>query len=452
MVGGRKKKAVEDKKNEPEPKKGRFPGVKKLELPLPERPKVKGNVLACGQNDVGQLGLGEDVQEKTRPALVGGLKNVVDVRAGGMHSLCLTATGEVWSFGCNDEGALGRDTSEEGSEMVPGRVKLPEKCLKISAGDSHSACLLESGHVYAWGSFRDSHGSMGLTLEGNKREPIALLPDVLVADIASGADHLVILASEGKIYTVGCAEQGQLGRVSNRTASGESRRGKKDLLMPEAVVSLKTRLIEAIWTTNFATFYQDHATKGIYAFGLNNYNQLAMPEKLRKRTLLYTPTRTEISNVKDLSGGQHHTLVVKDDNQCHVIGRKEYGRLGLGEKTDDAVELTQITELQKYSIAAVSCGDSQSFALTTDGKVFGWGMGSSHQLGLGSDTDVFVPTQLTGQQVLGKKVLRVDSGGQHTIFLVEDSTAKASGDTASVPVEKRNGTAEGSKAKKGSKK
>ena len=48
-----------------------------------------------GQGDVGQLGLGEDVLEKNRPAAVNGIKDLVDVYAGGMHTVCLTANGEL---------------------------------------------------------------------------------------------------------------------------------------------------------------------------------------------------------------------------------------------------------------------------------------------------------------------------------------------------------------------
>lgn len=107
---------------------------------------------------MGQLGLGPDVMEKTRPALVDSLKDVVQISAGGMHNLCLNRKGEVYSFGCNDEGALGRATAdEEGSEAEPRKIQLPAPCLKISAGDSHSACLLNGGRVYAWGSFRVRH-------------------------------------------------------------------------------------------------------------------------------------------------------------------------------------------------------------------------------------------------------------------------------------------------------
>ena len=62
--------------------------------------------------------------------------------------------GEIYTFGCNDEGALGRDTSEEGSDFEPGLVKLPGKATLISAGDSHTAALLEDGRCFIWGTFR----------------------------------------------------------------------------------------------------------------------------------------------------------------------------------------------------------------------------------------------------------------------------------------------------------
>merc|ERR1719309_1373450 len=63
-----------------------------------------GHVLTVGQGDTGQLGLGEDVMEKTRPGLVKDVKEAVEVVAGGMHTVVLDKEGKVWTFGCNDEG------------------------------------------------------------------------------------------------------------------------------------------------------------------------------------------------------------------------------------------------------------------------------------------------------------------------------------------------------------
>lgn len=108
-----------------------------------------------GAGDVGQLGLGSDILEKSRPALVTLDSEIIDVCAGGMHTVCLTKDGKVITFGCNDEGALGRNTSdEEEAEFMPNIVDLPMKTVQISAGDSHTAALLEDGRVFAWGTFR----------------------------------------------------------------------------------------------------------------------------------------------------------------------------------------------------------------------------------------------------------------------------------------------------------
>lgn len=63
---------------------------------------------------------------------------------------------------------------------------------------------------------------------------------------------------------------------------------------------------------------------------------------------------------------------------------------------------------------------THSFFLCVTGKVFAWGMGSNHQLGVGADDDHYTPVQLTGKQVVDKKILRVSSGGQHSLFIVEN--------------------------------
>lgn len=93
---------------------------------------------------------------------------------------------------------------------------------------------------------------MGLTMQGKTTCPIPLIPDVKCVDIASGADHLVILAANGKFYTMGCGEQGQLGRAGPRSALGESRRGKTEVLQPKmgSIKNIRT-LADGIWATSY---------------------------------------------------------------------------------------------------------------------------------------------------------------------------------------------------------
>jgi Regulator of chromosome condensation (RCC1) repeat len=74
---------------------------------------------------------------------------VVQIACGGMHTAALTADGGVWTWGVNDEGALGRFTAgdlweksglgqgEPGDPYVPGRVAFPagtDKIVQLTAG------------------------------------------------------------------------------------------------------------------------------------------------------------------------------------------------------------------------------------------------------------------------------------------------------------------------------
>lgn len=403
----------------------------KFTVALSEIPKVTGNALVCGQGDMGQLGLGEDEMEKKRPTLLSSVKDVVRVCAGGMHNICLTKSGDVYSFGCNDEGALGRDTSEEGSEFTPVKVTLPGKAIQISAGDSHSACLLDDGRVFAWGSFRDSHGNMGLTLQGNKRSPVHLVPEKTHCEIASGADHLVMLTTGGLVYTVGCAEQGQLGRISMRSASGDSRRGKTQILTPD-MISMKWKRIEKIWATTYCTFLRVADSETILGFGLNNYKQLGISKDIQ---VCSTPMVLDsFKNVEKISGGQHHTLVLTKDKKVYAIGRHDYGRLGLGQLKEDVTELKSIDKLK--NIVDISAGEAQSFAIDSNGKVYAWGMGSSLQLGTGLEDDAIEPVLIDSKQTQGKEIIGASGGGQHSIFLVKnDSNNNSTSAVASKVVE-----------------
>ena len=73
----------------------------------------EGQVPRVGEGDTGQLSLCPDVLERNKPEKVDLPPSTVQVCAGGMHSVCLTSEGKVFTWGCNDEGALGRGRGRE---------------------------------------------------------------------------------------------------------------------------------------------------------------------------------------------------------------------------------------------------------------------------------------------------------------------------------------------------
>ncbi|XP_029308496.1 regulator of chromosome condensation [Cottoperca gobio] len=393
-------------------------GPKKVKVCHRSHGKEGGQVLVLGQGDVGQLGLGQNTIERKKPALVSLPEEIVQVIAGGMHTVCLSITGHVYTFGCNDEGALGRDTTEEGSEMVPEKVTLEEKVVQVSAGDSHTAALTEDGTVYMWGSFRDNNGVIGL-LEPMKTctVPVKVPMKEPVVKIASGNDHLALVTLEGNLYTSGTAEQGQLGRVPEHFSNRGGRKGLGRLLVPQMVkVKGKVRFTDA-----FCGAYLTFAVskEGVYGFGLSNYHQLGT----ENTELCFVPVKltcfkNSTTSWVDFSGGQHHTLCLDAEGQVYSLGRAEYGRLGLGEGAEEKSEPTPVMGMEPAS--RLTCGASVSYAVTREGSVYSWGMGTNLQLGTGEEEDEWSPVKMTGKQLENRTVLSVSSGGQHTVLLVKD--------------------------------
>ena len=78
---------------------------------------------------------------------------IIKLLCGGMHTVALASSGAVYTWGCNDEGALGRP----GMEDKPMLVRLPERMTDVSAGDSHSIFLSsDSNKAFFCGLYRVS--------------------------------------------------------------------------------------------------------------------------------------------------------------------------------------------------------------------------------------------------------------------------------------------------------
>ncbi|GFN79071.1 regulator of chromosome condensation-like [Plakobranchus ocellatus] len=414
-----KKRAIEDPNN-------RVVKNKKLKVSHDSHGYIQGVVLACGQNDVGQLGLGPDIMERTRLAFVDVPDPVIQLCAGGMHTVCLTSTGQVYTFGCNDEGALGRDTSVEGSESRPAKVALPAPIVMVSAGDSHTAAVTDDGRVYAWGTFRDANGSIGLTSNGMEKFPVELIQEEIVVKVASGSDHLVCLTDRGELLSLGCAEQGQLGRIAECFATRGGRKGLDVLLRPGRVRvkryhSRKLAQFSDVWAGPYVTFAKEKETGDIYAWGLNNYFQLGLDDISSRFIPERVKSFSETGKWVNICGGLHHTVALNAEGKVFTLGRDDYGRLGLGENCGERDKPTLVPALQGMTCSAVGAGGCCSFAVTSEGALYSWGMGSNNQLGLGDEDDQVTPVKVAGKQLETRTAIAVSSGGQHTAVLVKNT-------------------------------
>lgn len=65
----------------------------------------------------------------------------------------------------------------------------------------------------------------------------------------------------------------------------------------------------------------------------------------------------------------HHCIITVFNliGQVYSLGRKEYGRLGLGEGCEDVAVPTLITAFKDKKVVDISCEGNVSYAVTEDG-------------------------------------------------------------------------------------
>ncbi|KAL4561348.1 hypothetical protein LXL04_033513 [Taraxacum kok-saghyz] len=174
-----------------------------------------GNVYASGLNDCGQLGVSDGRGYTIDPLEVSGLpNNIVKVSAGYYHSSAITESGELYMWGKNSSGQLGLGKKAGKVIPVPSKVEfLNGVPIKMAAlGSDHSISVTETGEVLSWGggeSGRLGHGHksslLGFLSSTSEYTPrlIKELEGVKIKSVAAGMLHSACIDENGSVYIFG---------------------------------------------------------------------------------------------------------------------------------------------------------------------------------------------------------------------------------------------------------
>jgi alpha-tubulin suppressor-like RCC1 family protein len=159
-------------------------------------------------NDSGQLGLG-DTDFRATPAQVSIPEHIERVAAGHEFVIANDPGGELWAWGANGEGQLGKGDNLGTSTPVMVSSQ-PGGSEVFDCGDNHVIAAYSDGNLYAWGYNFD--GQLGLG-DNNDRNVMAEVTgiDIEIIDVACGSFHSVVLDKNGNVWTWGSNESGQLG-------------------------------------------------------------------------------------------------------------------------------------------------------------------------------------------------------------------------------------------------
>lgn len=163
-----------------------------------------GHLYVFGSNSHNQLGL-DDIYEVCKPTPIPDFTPlVIQVACGSHHTVCLTASGHIYSFGENYQGELGLGHRHQVKRpsMIRNIQGIPiDNVIEIACGDHHTLFLTEEKLVFAFG--QNNYGQLGLAGRNIVCTPTKLSYIDKVKQIACNGCHSAILTDEGKVYTFG---------------------------------------------------------------------------------------------------------------------------------------------------------------------------------------------------------------------------------------------------------
>ena len=307
-----------------------------------------------GSNIHGQLGIaGDPIQHITKTPYEFNL-----IATKGAHSVAISATDTVFTWGFNNNGQLGNGTTTNAS--TPQLLfDLNQRIVDVSAGGETTAVVSEVGDLYIWGS--NSNGQIGIGIDGATfpfaDTPVLITDPFGVTKVALGGRHVLALRSDGSIIGWGANDHGQLG---NNSAVDE--------LSPILVDNTRTYIKISAGISHSAAIDSSGAlfvwgSNGFGELGIGNTNDSLVPVQVT-------------GTFKDVSCGFYHTVAINSADELVAWGRNHKNQID--STSSISFSTPQTVDTRHY----LSCygGKDCTIGIANDGSVYGIGDNENHQL------------------------------------------------------------------------
>lgn len=302
-------------------------------------------------------------------------------------------------------------------------IPSPKGVIQIACGLRHTILLTESGRLFSFG--HGECGRLGLGDEYTREHPTLLksLSHYQVSNVACGRDHSVAVTSEGKAFSWGWGEGGRLAvgyeaeMVLWPTAVEFHPNAPPNLFFARASCGREHTLL----ITTIGTLY----IAGIQVVFKNG--QMTNRVNLHPK---YVPLADQY--VVEARGGAAHSVILTTEGQVLTFGFGGSGALGHGD--EETIDKPRVVQGIK-DICQISCGDWHTVCVGKDGSLWTWGDNESGELGAGEvGMKVLSPQQVTYFEhadpniVANSNVLVVDAacGPQSTAVVTADNAVSNS--------------------------
>ena len=338
--------------------------------------KNDGTVWSAGQNDYGQLGLGDSNYRNKFTQMIYNINNdAKQIACGALHTVILKNDGTVWSCGRNDYGQLGLGSSVDG--IILSQVD-QTGVTKISCGANHTT-ILRNNELWVAGD--NTYGQISLGITASVKSFNKISDDVL--NMSCGGYHTFIIKNDNTIWSCGRNDYGQLG-----LGTGGSGTNAKEFKLVPNCTDVKCISCGSVHT---ALVKNDGS---VWSCGFNMYGALGWGDFDTVNHPTFTQITTNINNdVKQVACGGMSTFILKNDGSVWSCGTNNYGQLGLGDTTN-RLTFTQVTTNINNDVKEITCGEGHAFITKTDGTIWSCGLNNYGQLGLDDTTNRNTFTQV----------------------------------------------------------
>jgi alpha-tubulin suppressor-like RCC1 family protein len=374
--------------------------------------RTNGTLWAWGTNSSGQLGDGTNTA-RSNPVQIGSFTNWLQVEGAGSYTVALRADGSLWSWGVNGTGQLGDGTST--ARNSPGRIGSASDWASISAGSAFNMALKTDGSLWCWGS--NSSGELGDGTTTSRSSPVRIGSSYWKS-IAAGNAFSLAVRQDGSLWAWGSNSNGQLGDGTKTRRTSPVQIGQDtDWARVEAgnYHSIAVKTDGSVWSWGKAQDSQsagggDLTSPRLFSSGTdwalisggNNVSYVLKTDgslyawdegsgytgkSVRKLTRALAPAAWT-----SMHASLDHTLLTKSDGTLWGYGSGSSGQLGAGTGILMDQDLFQIGSLTDWQHAWA--GNMHSGAIRQDGSLWMWGSNSLGQLGDGSISTRQAPVQI----------------------------------------------------------
>ena len=179
--------------------------------------KTDGTLWLWGQNAGGQLGDNTTSNKSSPVTTVAGGTNWKQASAGYFHSAAVKTDGSLWCWGIGDSGEVGDNTSSRRSSPVT-TAGGGTNWKQVSCGYRHTAAIKTDGTLWTWG--RDNYGQLGDNSSVSRSSPVTTAGGgTNWKQVSCGHRHTTAIKTDGTLWCWGRNNSGQLGDNTSTSRS-----------------------------------------------------------------------------------------------------------------------------------------------------------------------------------------------------------------------------------------